>query len=129
MVGSWGPIVFGVNGSSVLPLPTVSRSSGKKIATHELISGVTRSQYTGKQLRTVELEITLMASLGVRPRALLDQLHTLAESPSAYYLLIGGRLMAPLPLTITAVSDDWDVVYQGGELFSATGTVTFQEYV
>lgn len=129
MVGSWGPIVFGTNGSAVMPLPSISRTSGKKIATHELISGTTRTEYTGAQLRTITLEVTLLASLGVRPRAMLDQLHALAESPAAYYLIIGGKVMAPHPVTITAVSDDWATVYQRGELFRATGSVTFQEYI
>lgn len=129
MVGSWGPIVFGVNGGQAILVPSTSRTSGKKIAAHEMISGITRSQYTGKELRTVSLEITLNASLGVRPREMLEQLNRLAESPAAYYLIISGKPMAENPMTITSISDDWETVYQNGELFHATGSVSFQEYM
>ena len=110
-------------------MPSTSRTSGKKIATHEMISGTTKSQYTGRELRTVNIAITLNASLGVRPRDMLDHLYFLAESPVAYYLIIAGKPMAENPMTIISISDDWETVYKDGELFHATGSVSFQEYI
>lgn len=126
MVGTWGPLTF--DASHVL-VQEVGRTSGKNTASFQLIEGKPRSQYVGPTLRQISLSAFLCASAGVRPRDILEQLHALAESDAAYYLVLGGRVMAQNPVALKQVSEDWGQVYREGQLFSATVSLSFEEYL
>lgn len=126
MVGSFGPLVF--DASHVL-VQEVARTGGKNTAQFQLISGKPRSQYIGATLKQISLSVFFCASVGARPRDMLETLQRLTESSAAYYLVIGGRVMAQNPMTIKSVSEDWGEVYMGGELFSATVSLTLEEYL
>lgn len=126
MVGSFGPLVFD---ASHVVVQEISRTGGKNTSSFQLISGKPRTQYIGPTLKQVSLNVFFCASMGVRPREMLETLQRLAESPSAYYLIIGGRVLAANPMTITSASEEWGEVYQGGQLFSATGSLTLEEYL
>lgn len=128
-IGTFGPIVFKTSDQYSLVPINIKRTSGSTWAAHDVIGGKSRSEYTGKALVAVTLDIELLAGLGVKPRKLLEQLKSVAEGRSAYHLIIGGRPLASHPFRLTEMSDEWDTVYQGGELWSAKASCTFEEYV
>lgn len=128
-IGSWGPFVFQVSDKKMLALRDISRSAGSKWATHDTIEGKPKTQYQAPTLRAVSGSVMLRADYGVKPRAQLEALAEASEGPKAYPLIIGGKPLSQNPMRLTGVSEAWNTVYNGGELFSAEVSLTFEEYV
>lgn len=128
-MGSWGPFVFQVSDKKMLVLRDISRSAGSTWSTHNLIKGKPKAQYQAPALRGASGAVTLRADYGVKPRTQLEALATAAEGSRAYPLIIGGRPLSQYPMRLTSVSEAWNTVYNGGELFSAEVSLTFEEYV
>ena len=128
-MGSWGPFVFQVSDRKMLALRDISRSAGSNWSTHNTIKGKPKTQYQAPKLRTVSGSVTIRADYGVKPRAQLDAMVRAAEGSQAYPLIIGRKPLSPKPMRLTEVSETWNTVYNGGELFSAEVSLTFEEYV
>lgn len=128
-MGSWGPFVFQVSDKKMLVLRDVSRSAGSTWSMHNLIKGKPKAQYQAPTLRGASGSVTLRADYGVKPRAQLEALANAAEGSRAYPLIIGGKPLSQNPMRLTSVSEAWNTVYNGGELFSAEVSLTFEEYV
>lgn len=127
-IGSFGPVVFKSSDRYSLVPTSIKRTSGSTWATHDVIGGRQRTEYTGKKLVSVSLDIELNAGLGVRPRDEIEELRSIAEKSRAYRLIIGGRPLASHTMRLTELSDEWGTVYRGGELWSAKVSCTFEEY-
>lgn len=128
-IGSWGPFVFEVSDQKVFALRDISRSAGSNWSTHALIKSKPKTQYQAPTLRTATGSVTLRADYGVKPREQLEALAKAAEGSRAYHLIIGGRPVSQNYMRLTSVSETWNTVYNGGELFSAEVSLTFEEYV
>ena len=129
ILGVFGPIVFSVSSLAVLNFNNFSRTTKKRTARHEVLSGKPRTEYLGADLSTVTFEMHFDISYGVQPRAMLTLLHAMAEGKLAYPLIIGGRPQGIHNWCLDSVSESWDNVYGGGELAAATVQVTLTEYV
>lgn len=128
MIGTYGGVIFETSDERVLTPGSLKRTAGSSWATHKVAGAKPRTEYLAPALRKVTFTLKLVASLGVRPRAQLDRLAQLAEGREAFPLVIGGRPLAAGPMRLTAVSETWDTVYNGGELYAATVSVTLEEY-
>lgn len=128
-MGSWGPFVFQTSDDKLLHLRDITRSAGSTWSNHDLIKGKPKAQYQAPALRTASGAVTLRADYGVKPRTLLEQLAKAAEGSVAHPLIIGGKPLSQHPMRLTGVSETWNTVYSGGELFSAEVSLTFEEYV
>ncbi len=128
-IGSWGPYVFQVSDEKIFELRDIMRTAGSNWTTHNTIKGKPKTQYQAPTLRGVSGAVTLRADHGVRPRTQLEGLATAAEGSRAYPLIIGGKPLSQNPMRLTGVSETWNTVYNGGELFSAEVSLTFEEYV
>ena len=127
-VGSFGSIIFDVSERRVFTAKSIKRGSSSSWATHNRIEGKPRSQYLNPGLKTVSLEILLRADYGVNPRTALDTLHRLAEGKDVYPLIIGGVPQADNPFKLTACDETDNTRLPNGALFSATASLTFEEY-
>lgn len=128
-MGSWGPFVFETSDNKQFALRDITRTTGSTWATHETIKGKPKVQYQAPALRTVSGTITLRADYGVKPRIMLEELAQAAESSVAHPLIIGGKPLSQKPMRLTSISETWNTVYSGGELFSASVSLSFEEYV
>lgn len=128
-MGSWGHFIFKVSSKTIMAPQDIARSAGSNWAMHNTIGGKPKAQYQGPALRSVTCKIQLRADFGVKPRQQLDQLANMAELRYAWPLIIGGKQLAKNPFRLTGVSETWNTVYNGGELFSAEVALTFEEYV
>jgi len=128
-IGSWGPYVFQVSDDKIFVLRDITRTAGSNWSTHNTIKGKPKTQYQAPVLRGAAGTVTLRADHGVRPRTQLEELAKAAEGSRAYPLIIGGKPLSQNPMRLTGVSETWNTVYNGGELFSAEVSLTFQEYV
>lgn len=129
MIGTFGGIVFEVGGGYALTPNKISRSAKGRWATHETIGRKPTSEYLSPDLQSVSLDITLRADYGVRPRAMLDRLEQIAEQGIVSRLIIGGKPVGRNPYKLTSVSEEWGKIFADGELFSASVSLTLEEYV
>lgn len=129
MIGVFGNLRFRVNDSRVLTFKNLKREVSASWNTIERIGQKPLSEYGGAKLQTVSFDITLDASLGVKPRSLLQQIENMVESGQINILIIGKRLIGKNKWVITKSSEIWDVVLSKGDLLRANVTLTLQEYL
>lgn len=128
-VGALGnKIIFTVSDSQVLTFSNLSRETAGRWASHEAMGVKPKAEFLGPDCQKISLDIQLSASLGVRPRRVLEAVEDLVESGDAEYLVIGSRPVGRNPFRVTGSSEAWDTVYSGGELARAKVTLTLEEY-
>lgn len=129
MIGTLGKkIIFEVSDDVALTFNGMTRDISGRWADHETMGTKPKPEFLGPGNQTITLPITLSATLGVRPRAMLELVEAMVESGAAEYLVIGTRPVGKNPFRLTASSETWDVVYSRGELAKATVTITLEEY-
>ena len=129
MIGTLGGVIFTTSSFMVLTPKNMQRSVASRWAKHELIAGKPKTQYIGADLQSFTFEMTLKADYGVRPRLMLEILSRMCESPLAYPLIIGGRPVGDHNWRVVSVSESYNIVYNFGEVSSATVQVSLEEYV
>lgn len=129
-VGNWGPdVVFSVSDRRVLTFSDMNRSVGSSWATHSRIGLKDQVEYLRPNLQKLTFTIDLDASLGVRPRTVLERLERHAERGSVFPFVVGGRRVGHYQWRMTDVSEAWETIYNRGELYRAKVNVTMEEYV
>ena len=129
-IGSWGrDLVFSTSDRRILNFQKFARSSGSDWATHSRIGKKDQAEYLRPKLQKVTFTMRLDATLGVRPRSMLDLLTIYAERGTVNILVIGGKRVGEYYWRITDLSEAWETVLNRGELVSAKVNVTMQEYL
>lgn len=129
-IGSWGnALIFSTSDNRILTFSDFSRTVSSAWATHSRIGKKDRSEFIRPELQKVTFEMVFDATLGVRPRAMLDNLAAAVESGTANTLVIGGKRVGINPLAIKSTSESWGIVLQHGELVRAKVSVTMEEYL
>ena len=129
-VGNWGPdVVFSVSDRRVLTFSDMSRTVGSSWAAHSRIGLKDQAEYLRPNLQKLTFTMDLDAAFGVRPRAVLELLERHAERGSVFPFVVGGRRVGRYQWRMTDVSEAWETVYQGGELYRAKVNVTMEEYL
>ena len=129
MIGLLGSLRFRVNDNKVFTFSNMKREVSASWNTMERIGQKPISEFGGPNLQTISLDITLDASLGVRPRQLLEVLERMTESGQASELVIGRKMVGKNKWVITKCSQAWDVILRGGELYRANVSLSLQEYL
>jgi phage protein U len=129
MIGLLGSLRFRVNDNKVFTFNNLKREVSASWNTMERIGQKPISEFSGPNLQTISLDITLDASLGVRPRQLLEILERMTESGQANELVIGRKMVGKNKWVITKCSQAWDVILRGGELYRANVSLSLQEYL
>lgn len=127
--GSFMGQVFTVCSSRIFTPSNLKGSTGSSWATHEVVGGKARSEWTGPKLKSYTYDLLLRAQDGVAPRSTLNYLHQMAESQATDYFIIGGRPLSVYPFKITDISDEWDAVLNGGALVECKVSLTIEEYL
>jgi phage protein U len=129
-IGSWGTeLVFSVSDGDVLTFQNFKQTLSGTWAAHSRRGKKDQSEFIRPGLRNVTMDIQLLASLGVKPRAMIDKLEAAVTKGQVNRLVIGGRALGKNQFKITNVSEAWNYVLNGGELIAATVSVTFEEYL
>lgn len=129
MIGTLGrKIVFEVSDEKVLTFSGMSREISSRWAEHEALGVKPKPEFLGPALQSVTLEITLSATLGIKPRDILEAVEAMVESGTAEYLIIGNRPVGRNPFRLVSSSETWGTVYSRGELARAQLSITLGEY-
>ena len=129
MIGVLGNVLFRVSDSRVLTIRNMKQEISASWETMDRIGLKPLTEYSGPNLQTISFEITLDASLGVKPRMMLQTLERMAEGSEAYDLVLGRRLIGKNKWVITKCSAAYDVILRGGEIYKATASLNLQECV
>lgn len=129
-IGNWGNyIAFETSDSHILTFSKMQRKISSEWSAHKTIGQKAKSEFNGPGLQSVTFTVILDATLGVRPRTVMERIITAVESGQADYLVIGGRMVGRYPWKCTSASESWDVVYSGGEVARMTVSLTMEEYL
>lgn len=129
-IGNWGTeIVFSVSDKKVQTFESLTRTVGSQWATHSRIGKKDQVEYLRPALQKITFAMELNASYGVKPRDMLDKLTGYAEKGTVNTLVIGGKRVGSNKWRITDISEEWETVYNRGELARAKVNVTMQEYL
>lgn len=128
-VGALGnQLVFCVSDRKTLTFKKLKREVTANWGSMDRIGQKPLPFFQGANLQNLTMEITLDASLGVRPRKLLSRIKQMVESGQAETLIIGRQRVENGKWVITKSSETWDVILQKGELYRATLALMLQEY-
>lgn len=121
-------IVFEVSDDRVFTPSEMTREITSRWTNHEPMGCKPKPEFLGAGLQTASLTITLSATLGVRPRNVLEAIENTVENGTAETLVIGNRPVGRNPFRLTGSSEAWNVIYNRGELARATLTISLEEY-
>ena len=121
-------VVFEVSDDRVFTFSELTREVTSRWTNHEPQGVKPKPEFLGAGLQTASLTITLSATLGVRPRDMLEAIENMVENGTAETLVIGNRAVGSNPFRLTGSSEAWNTVYNRGELARATLTISLEEY-
>lgn len=129
-VGSWGnTLVFSTSDSRILTFNNFSRTVSATWVNHSRIGKKDRTEFVCPDLQEVTFTMIFDATLGVRPRAMMDSLDAAIESGVVNPMVIGGKRVGSYRWKIKKASEAWDVFLQQGQLVRAKVNVTMEEYL
>lgn len=129
-IGNFGTaLVFSVSDRKIQTFENMTRTVGSQWATHSRIGKKDQVEYLRPALQKITFTMELNSEYGVNPRAMLNTLASLAEKGTVNTLVIGGRRVGSHKWRITDVSEEWETIYNRGELARAKVSVTMQEYL
>lgn len=129
MIGTLGSqIVFEVSDAKTFTFSDMTREVSGRWSTHEVMGAKPKPEFLGPALQTLSLTIVLSASLGVKPRTILEAVEAMVEAGTAEYLIIGTKPVGKNPFRLVSASEAWDRIYSGGQLAKATLTLSLEEY-
>ena len=126
-VGSFGKLIFTCSDKRVVRPDNISLSGGGVWADHEIIGDRTKREFKHPELRQVTMDVTFTATLGVRPRKMLELVRKYSETGKSYPLVIGNVSLSKYKMALISYSETWDELVTGGRLAKATVSLTFEE--
>ena len=121
-------VVFEVSDDRVFTFSELTREVTSRWTNHEPQGVKPKPEFLGAGLQTASLTITLSATLGVRPRDVLEAIENMVENGTAETLVIGNRPVGGNPFRLTGSSETWNTIFNRGELAKATLSITLEEY-
>lgn len=127
MIGTFGDIVFEVNGDKAFTFDALARKGKATFARHERSGAKPVLEFTGPDLAEISFRIQMSLALGVEPKTAIDALYALMEAGEEKQLIIGGSLIGNY--VITELSDTWTAVSAAGRITEAALSVTLLEFI
>jgi len=129
LIGYFGDIVFETSDKRILNFADFKRDTENRTAAHEIIGKKPVTEYIGPGLQKVTFTVTLNGNHGVNSRAEMERWLRKVENGEAETLVIGGKPLGTDKWIVRSVSEAWDTIFNGGELFSGKINVTMEEYI
>lgn len=128
-IGNFGKLItFEVSSEKMLALNDLKRTVAGRWKKHEIVGAAPRSEFQGPDLDETTVTAILSAEHGVKPRATIERLEAAARSGEVDYLIIGGKRVGTGKVYISSISEEWDTIWNKGELVKATINIIFAEY-
>ena len=127
-MAKWGDITFKVNSDQVFTFRKMKRSYSARWASHNIIGKRPKMEFQGPGMDEITIEVILDAELGVKPRATMKKFRSAAKKGLVAYFYVGGKKVAANKFYIASGEENWNEIWNKGELVRATASITFGEY-
>ena len=128
VMAKWGSITFKVSSESVFTFHNMTRSYSARWESHDIIGKRPKLEFKGPGMDEITIEVTLDAECGVKPRAALKKFREAAKKGSVAHFYVGGRKVAKYKFYIESGTENWNEIWNKGELKRASAEITFKEY-
>ncbi len=129
IIGNFGKtITFEVNSNKIVTPKDIKRSVSARWQAHNILGKKPKSEFLGPDIDETSLTVVLSAEHGIRPRATLDRMESAVASGTVDYLVIGGKIVGKNKVYLESMSEEWNCVWNQGELVKATVELVFKEY-
>ena len=95
---------------------------------HNIIGKRPKAEFMGPDFDEITIEVILDAELGVSPRATMKKFRSAAKKGKVAYFYVGGSKVATYKFRIMQGTENWNEIWNNGELVRATASLTFKEY-
>lgn len=128
-IGNFGKtITFEVSSNKIVSPKDIKRNVSARWQAHSLLGKKPKSEFLGPDADETTLTVVLSAEHGVKPRATLEKLESAVASGTVDYLVIGGKIVGKNKVYLESMSEEWNCVWNKGELVKATVELVFKEY-
>ena len=128
-IGNFGKtITFEVSSNKIVSPKDITRSVSARWQAHSLLGKKPKSEFLGPDADETTLNVVLSAEHGVKPRATLEKLESAVASGTVDYLVIGGKIVGKNKVYLESMSEEWNCVWNKGELVKATVELVVKEY-
>ncbi|MFT5871105.1 MAG: phage protein U [Clostridium sp.] len=129
MIGYFGKeIIFETSEKKTMTFNGLSIDVASRYAKHDVIMQKPKTEFLGPDLDTITFSVKLNGSFGVKPRAEMEKWALLARNGTAETFVVGGKPLGSDKWIVKSVSQAWDTIFNGGELYSGNIDVTLEEY-
>lgn len=128
-IGSYGGMAFQVSNKKIYTFNNLKRARNAEWKEHTRYGQKPISQFIAPGLESISLDIHLDATLGIKPKTIIDKWGTLLETGYHDIFVIGGEQIGKYEWKIENISEAWNVIMNKGELVSADLTITMSEYL
>lgn len=127
-LAKWGSTQFKVNADELLTFRNMKRTYSSRWVSHNVVGDRPKMEFMGPDMDQITIEVILDAEFGVNPRREMRKFREAAMRGEVNNFYVGGRKVSSHPLYIESGSEDWNEIWNQGELVRATASITFSEY-
>lgn len=129
-IGNWGTeVVFNVSELSSFTFKDMKRTVGSDWATHSRVGLKDQVEYLRPSLQKMSFTISLDATLGVKPRDIIERMAAMSERGEVHHFVVGCQRVGNYRWRITSIGEAWEKIYNRGELTNAKLDITMEEYL
>ena len=126
-IGNLGEaIAFRVSDDELLPFQQLGRTKTARWAKHQPLEGKSALEFQGMDNDSITMNVTVIASLGVRPQDVLDDIQSAQARGAVLPLVIGG--VGYGYFVIQGVKESGHNFLPEGGLYQVTVALTLLEY-
>ena len=130
MIGYFGKqIIFETSDKRIMTFSELKMDIASRYAKHDVIMKKPITEFIGPDLDSLSFAVNLNGNFGVKPRVEMEKWAALARDGVAEVFVVGGKPLGADKWVVKSVSQAWDTVFNGGELFSGKIDVSLEEYI
>ena len=127
-IAKWGNITFAVSSDSFLSFSGMKRTISAKWTSHPIIGKRPKLEYQNPEMEEISMEVIFDAELGINPREEMQKFRRACKKGFVNHFYINGKKIAKRKFYISEVTENWNEIWNEGELVRATASVTFCQY-
>jgi phage protein U len=129
LIGSWGPLIFGVSGIGVLTFSELTQESSGRWEVHDVINTEPITEFLGPGQDSAEMSIILTKMLGVNPKLEYELMRQMVRNGKNFPLILQGLPLSGNLWYIDTISGASSKFAAGtGEILWMELTINFKEY-
>lgn len=127
-MAKWNKIKFAVSDEKVLTFRDMERSYSANWQTHDIIGNRPKMEFLGPNMDKIVIEVIADANYGVKPRSTIKKFRVACKKGKVAYFYVGGKKVVARKLYLESGTENWELIWNKGELVRATAKLTFGEY-